>query len=118
MFDDPSIAFDDDRRVPVIPPGVLAKTTKAQHEEEFKSFDRRELFRMPDKMLAEWQSKHQTHEPQWRLAEHEWQRRLTAEQIRASLIVGKQSALFAVIASIVGAVVGSVLTLLVQGLSR
>jgi hypothetical protein len=118
MFTEPYSPFDDDRSIPVIPEGLLAKTPEAQHKDEFKNFDRRELFRMPDKMLAEWQSKHQTHEPQWRLAEHEWQRRLTAEQIRASLIVGKQSALFAVIASIVGAVVGSVLTLLVQGLSR
>ena len=110
MFDEPSSPFEEDR-IPVIPEGLIAKTPEALHQDEFKNLDRRELTRMPDKLLAEWQSRHEPHEPQWRLAEHEWQRRLTAEQIRASLIVGKQTATFAVIASIVGAVVGSILTL-------
>ena len=75
MFDDPSSPFDDDRRVPVIPPGILAKTTKAQHEEEFASFDHRELAKMGNKTLAAWQSQFDKDEPMWRLAEHEWQMR-------------------------------------------
>jgi hypothetical protein len=86
--------------------------------EDFKTLDRRELFRMPDKMLAEWQIKYRTEDPQWKLAEYEWQRRLTFEQIRTSLNVGKQSAVFAVIASIAGSIVGAILTLVVQELSR
>jgi hypothetical protein len=73
---------------------------------------------MSDKALAEWQSQFETNEPQWRLAAHEWQRRLTAEQIRASMILGRQSAIFAVVASVAGAIVGAAITLLVQGLSK
>ncbi len=91
---------------------------KLKHLEEFKTLDRRELFRMQDKPLADWQSRYNDDAPQWRLAEHEWQRRLTVEQIRASLIIGKRAAIFAVVASVAGSVVGVILTLVVQELSR
>jgi hypothetical protein len=86
--------------------------------EDFKTLDRREIFRMQDKPLAEWQSKFRPEDPQWKLAEYEWQRRLTFEQIRTSLNVGKQSAIFAVIASVAGSIIGVILTLVVQELSR
>ncbi len=88
MFDEPSSPFDE-HRVPVIPEGLLAKTPKAQHEDEFKTFDRRELGSMDDKKLAQWQSCFQPDEPQWRLAEHEWQIRSgkSARKIAVAAII-------------------------------
>jgi hypothetical protein len=67
MFDEPSSPFGD-RQIPVIPSGKLAKTKKAQHEEEFALFDYRELSKMDDKALAAWQSQFEKDEPMWRLA--------------------------------------------------
>ena len=58
-----------------------------QHREDFKSLDRRKIARLEDKLLAEWQSGFKQDEPEWRIAEHEWQRRLTARQIRSAYIV-------------------------------
>jgi len=101
MFDEPSSPFDDDRGPVVIPEGLLAKTPKAQHADEFKTFDRRELGSMDDKKLAEWQSRFQPDEPQWRLAEHEW-------QIRS----GKSARKIAVVAIII-----SIFSLVVAALS-
>jgi hypothetical protein len=92
----------------------LALTPKATRAEEFKIFDRRELSGMDDKQLAEWQYRHEPDEPQWRLAEHEWQRRLTTEQIRATLSSARWQAWFGIAA----AVIGGLLTLLIQFLAR
>ena len=84
------------------------------HREDFKTFDRRELQKMDDKGLAEWQSQFEECEPQWRLAEHEWQRRIMIEQTRATISSARWQAWFGIIA----AVIGSLLTLLVQFLAR
>jgi hypothetical protein len=51
MFDEPSSPIGD-REIPFIPEGGLAKTPRAQHEEEYASFDSRELSRMDNKALA------------------------------------------------------------------
>ena len=70
-----------------------------KHREAFKSLDRRELSAMDDKALAAWQSDFKQDEPEWRVAEHEWQRRIVATQIRA----GRWAIAFALFGVIVGA---------------
>jgi len=94
--------------------GELDASVVGQHREAFKSIDRKQLSAMDDKTLAEWQSQFKTDEPQWRLAEHEWQRRLTAEQILATMWSARWQAWFGIAA----AAIGALLTLLVQALSR
>lgn len=69
------VAFDSEEGRQVLADIERAKTPRERHVEEFKLLDRRELFGMDDKKLAEWQGRFQADEPQWRLAEHEWQRR-------------------------------------------
>jgi hypothetical protein len=76
-----------------------------RHRESFKSFDRRKLSVMDDKSLAEWQSDFKQDEPEWRLAEHEWQRRLTVEEIKAV----RWAAIIGVCAIIFGALLTKVL---------
>jgi hypothetical protein len=87
---------------------------RATHHEEFKGFDRSKLSRMTDKELAEWQAGFEPAEPHWRLAEHEWQSRLIAKQIRAA----HWQAWFGIAAAVIGALLGALLTLLVQLLAR
>jgi hypothetical protein len=69
-----------------------------KHREAFKSLDRRQLSRMDDPAFAKWQSEYKQDEPEWRLGEHEWQRRITATQIRA----GRWATAFALIGVVVG----------------
>ncbi len=83
---------------------------RARHSEELKSFDRSKLSGMNDRDLAAWQAGFESSEPHWRLAEHEWQSRLIAKQIRAA----HWQAWFGIAAAIIGAL----LTLLVQFLAR
>jgi hypothetical protein len=83
MFDESNSAFEDGP-IPVIPPGLLSKNLRAQHKEDFKTYDRKMLLKMDDKALAEWQSQFESDEPQWMLAEFDWQRR----RDRSSLIRG------------------------------
>jgi hypothetical protein len=87
---------------------------RMRHAEEFKTLDRRELSKKNDKELAEWQSRHEPDEPQWRLAEHEWQRRITADQITATMRAARGQAWF----GIAGLFIGALLTLLGQLLAR
>jgi len=89
----------------------------AKHREEFKSFDRRKLAGMDDKSLATWQSEYDEAEPEWRLAEHEWQRRITAEQIRGAIDLARNTALINFVIAISAAITGVIFTLLVQAFS-
>jgi hypothetical protein len=84
------------------------------HREAFKSLDRRGLSVMDDPTLAKWQSDFKPNEPEWRLAEYEWQRRLTVEQIRATVSAARWQAWFGIAA----AVVGALLTLVVQAFTK
>jgi hypothetical protein len=92
---------DDDKNRGAIPEGVLALTSKAQHGEDFKKFDHRELSKMDNNALAAWQSKFEKDEPWWQLAEQEW-------QIRA----GKFTRRIAIVAIII-----SFLSFILAGLS-
>jgi hypothetical protein len=69
---------------------------------EFMDVDRRAIANMKDHDLALWQSKYPESSPQYIIAEHEWQRRLTVEQVNASR--------FAAFMGLLGAVVGAFIT--------
>lgn len=69
---------------------------------KFKSVDRRVIAKMSDHELALWQSEYPEGSPQHILAEHEWQRRLTVEQVNASR--------FSAFMGLLGAVVGAFIT--------
>lgn len=92
--------------------GMLKADTRTRHAEEFKTLDRRMLFEMDDKGLASWQHKFEPDEPQWRLAEYEWQRRLTAEQIKATIFSARWQAWFGIAAVFIGMVLVKLLELL------
>ena len=53
-------------------------------ENKFNGIDRRALAQMSDKDLALWQSQHPESSPQFILSQFEWNRRLTADQIKAT----------------------------------
>jgi hypothetical protein len=78
--------------------------------EAFEKFDRRELGKMDDKALAVWQAMFDTDQPQWRLAEHEWQRRLSAEQISATMRSARGQAYI----GIAGVIIGALLMLILR----
>lgn len=81
---------------------IISSFERANQLNELKDFDRRSLSRMQDKDLAIWQSEYPAGSPQFILAEHEWQRRLTVEQIKG--------ARFAAYIGILGALAGSIVT--------
>lgn len=71
--------------------GILGAMAGAQRKKDFAELDRRELSRMSDKDLAEWQEKYPSNSAQFILAQFEWSRRLTAAQIggmRKNILLG------------------------------
>lgn len=81
---------------------IIARVTEDINRSKFKDVDRRVIAKMSDSDLALWQSKYPENSPQFILAEHEWQRRLTVEQVNASR--------FAALMGLLGAVVGAFIT--------
>jgi uncharacterized membrane protein YcjF (UPF0283 family) len=57
---------------------------KARYEKEFETVNRREVAAWPDEKLAAWQARFPCESPQFILAQYEWSRRLTADQIKAA----------------------------------
>ena len=82
--------------------------------EEFKSTNRRLLAEMSELELATWHAKYPADSPQAKLAEHQWQRRLMAEQVKATRFAAWLSATSA----LVGVVLGAVLTVMITNLSK
>jgi|SRR6185437_13761081 len=76
--------------------------------EELASVVAKDLAKMSEAELAAWQSKYPTPSPQATLATFEWQRRLTAMQVK--------SARFAAWLGLAGVVLGALLTVLVTWL--
>jgi hypothetical protein len=93
---------------------VYAAKEKSVREKQFIDVDRRILAQMPDKDLAAWQAKFPSDSPQFILAQYEWQRRITADQIKTM----RFAAWLGVMGAIFGAVAGSIVTLYVQSLSQ
>jgi hypothetical protein len=86
--------------------------TRSRHIKEFEKLNRREIANMDDNALAKWQSEFFTDEPQWRLAEHEWQRRISAEQIAATMKAARWQAYF----GLAGVIIGALLAILLGAL--
>ena len=112
------VPFDSDEGRQVLADIEHAKTPRERRADEFAAFDRRELFSVSDKELAAWQSRHEQDEPQWRLAEHEWQRRNTEQTVRATIFAARWQAYFGIAAALIGALAGAILTLFIQRWSR
>lgn len=86
----------------------LNEARRQLNRDMFANFDRRVLMGRDDRSLAEWQSRFDQDEAQWRIAEHEWQRRLTEENIKAIMKAARGQAWFGIAAG----VIGSILTIL------
>jgi hypothetical protein len=69
-----------------------------RRQEQFDKVDCKQIAAFSDKDLAAWQSNFKSNEPEWRLAENEWQRRLIVEQIKA----GKWAAFVGLLGVILG----------------
>jgi hypothetical protein len=77
--------MDEDRRQAVeFGRHMLEGVAREQCRSDFQALDRRELSRMDDKRLADWQARYPRESAQYILADHEWQRRLTAQQVAAT----------------------------------
>jgi hypothetical protein len=91
------------------------KCARDVRKKDFLALDRRELMSMDDKALADWQAKYPSDSAQFILAQYEWSRRLTAEQIRATMRSARWQAWFGIAATIIGALLGMVLTVYILG---
>jgi hypothetical protein len=69
---------------------------------QMREVDRREVASKSDIDLTIWQTSFPLDSPQFRLAEYEWQRRLSADQIKA--------ARWAAVIGLAGVIVGALLT--------
>ena len=78
---------------------------KARFDKEFEKVNRRELAGWPDEKLAVWQAKFPSESPQFILAQFEWNRRLTADQVKAA----RWAAWIGLAGVIVGAVLSRIL---------
>jgi hypothetical protein len=87
---------------------VLQQKEKARCDVEFKKVNRRALANWPDEKLAAWQAGFPSDSPQFILAQFEWNRRLTADQVKA--------AHWAAWIGLAGVIVGAVLARLLEKL--
>jgi hypothetical protein len=67
------------------------------------------LAKLSDKDLALWQSKYPQDSPQFILGQFEWNRRLTAEQVMATLHSARWSAWFGIAGVVIGLLLGKLL---------
>ena len=70
-----------------IPPGirhVIGQVHTARVKKDFGELDVVRMAGFSNKELAAWQFEHQPGTPQYIIADHEWQRRLTMQQVRTS----------------------------------
>jgi hypothetical protein len=90
--------------------GMHKMAEKEKLAKEFHELDPREIAKFSDKELALWQMKHPSDTPQFKLAENEWNRRLIANQIKATR--------FAALVGLVGVILGAVLSSVLQYLPK
>jgi hypothetical protein len=84
---------------------VLDKMRADQIKKEFERVDVVRVARFSDKELAAWQFEQQPGTPHYILADHEWQRRLTVQQIRAAY----RTAWIGVVGTLLGTLLGATL---------
>ncbi|MGA2246353.1 MAG: hypothetical protein ABSH48_15255 [Verrucomicrobiota bacterium] len=87
---------------------LLQEEAKARYDQQFEKVNRRELAGWPDEKLAAWQAKFPSESPQFILAQFEWNRRLTADQVKA--------ARWASWIGLAGVIVGALLTRILEKL--
>jgi hypothetical protein len=102
------IAREDRERTRHAEEKFFQEQDHARLEKEFEKVNRRELAGWPDEKLAAWQGKFPAESPQFILAQYEWNRRLTAEQIKA--------ARWAVWVGLAGVILGAVLSRVLEKL--
>ena len=86
-----------------------------KHRADFqKESVQRKLSAMTEDELALWQDEYPADSPQYILVQHEWNRRLTAEQVKAT----RYSAIIALYATILGTLLGAALTIGIQMLGK
>lgn len=73
---------------------------------EMRAVDRREIGGKSDIELTIWQTSYPSESPQYRLAEYEWNRRLTVAQVKA--------ARWAAIVGLAGVIIGALLTKMLE----
>ena len=88
------------------PEKELEQLSRGILKDKMQRITSKSLSKMSDSDLAFWQSGFEHQDPRYRMAEHEWQRRLIAAQVNSS----RFAALLGVIGTLIGAVVGSTLT--------
>ena len=98
--------------------GAINDMKHLLHEEHRADFQKesvqRKLAAMTEDELALWQDKYPPDSPQHILVQHEWNRRLTAEQVKAT----RFSAIIALLATIIGTLLGAGLTIVIQKLAE
>jgi hypothetical protein len=104
------VLFDSSEGKQLLVEIEAGKTPKERRTEEFAKLDRCEVFKWPDKDLAIWQSRHDTDEPGWRLAECEWQRRTTEQVVKATVRAARVQSWFGIAAVVIGAILGACLS--------
>jgi hypothetical protein len=82
----------------------FSEVVRFNHKIDFNSLEIKEVLKKNDKELALWQSNYGINSPQYILADYEWQRRLTFQQIKATR--------FAAWIGLLGVVIGVILGLL------
>ena len=87
---------------------MVNRVGREMTKNEFDKIDARTIANLTDKKLALWQAVYAPDSPQYIFAQNEWQRRLTAQQVRATR--------FAAWVGIVGVVVGTLLGWVISSL--
>lgn len=85
---------------------VIRQTERASQLHELRALDHAALAAMDDKALATWQTGFSSDSPQWRLGEHEWQRRQTVQQVKATQFAAYIGAASSVASAFVGVILG------------
>jgi hypothetical protein len=94
---------------------MMERSRRSKDSEDFKTLERESLSSMEDKALAAWQAEFTADQPQFRLAEHEWSRRIADRQIAASHATARRAALWGAISGISGALAGVFLAWILSG---
>jgi len=91
-----------------LPPHVRHIFEKARDEKllkEFNELDVLQVAHFSDKQLAAWQFQQRPGTPHYIIADHEWQRRLTMQQVRSAY----RTAWIGVVGTLLGTALGAVI---------
>jgi len=80
----------------------LKQLSRSVLKDKLSSISNKSLSKMSDADLAFWQSSFDFQDPRYRMAEHEWQRRLIVSQLKST----RFAALLGVLGTLLGVVLG------------